>query len=487
MEGDLHPIDWSVIALYVLLMMGMGAVLATRIKGFKDYFLAGGMLTTPILVCTLVSTYYELDVTFGTSESAYHYGVVAWTWLNRPYYVCIILAALFIAPRLKRMGDLMTLPDLLDRHYGRPTRVVGAAACFIYSLPITAIAGLTAMFVMLGWNPFAAVTITVAICAVYTIMGGLWADAISDTIQFLLMCVSLAVAIPIAIDWVGGFSFVEALPVDPASNAQLHLTPTGGLSPWLIAAWTIGALTVFVEPAFYQRIFAARSTRSVVGAMLLGILLWAAYDWGVTMIGMIGRAAVEKGLLDADLDGTHALMAVCMKTLPLGLKGLFIGGVLAAAMSSVDSYSLLASGNITYDIIRPLTRKPISDRALIRATRVGVFVVMAIAVLLSLAFDRITDAWTFMAGVLASVVLVPAMGAIFLNPRRVAGLASAASGFAALAAFHVVVHTLGARDDEMESWKWTVGGFDVWREYAAVFALPFSCLGFSIGQVLGRK
>ena len=99
-------------------MLALGAVVSTRIKGFKDYFLAGGALTTPLLVCTLVSSYYGIDVTFGTSESGFYYGVVAWFWYSLPYYFFIGFAALVIAPRLARYGDAMTLSDVLEHHYG---------------------------------------------------------------------------------------------------------------------------------------------------------------------------------------------------------------------------------------------------------------------------------------------------------------------------------------------------------------------------------
>lgn len=478
MDQSLHALDWSILAVYMLGMMAIGALLARRIHGFKEYFLAGGALTTPLLVCTLVSTYYELDVTFAVSEQGYYYGLVSWFWLSRPYYVCIILAAILLAPRLKKL-DCITLPDLLERQYGVGTRIAGALACFVYSLPITALAGMTIMFRMLGWETHIALLISMSICAAYTAMGGLWADAISDTIQFVLMCVSLAIAIPIALRWVGGFESFEILPAE-------HMTATGGLGWGIILAWTVGALTVFVEPAFYQRIFAAKDARSVIRALLIGILLWAAYDWGVTVVGMIGRVAVEKQLLSADLEGREALMAVCMQTLPLGLRGLFLGGVLAAAMSSTDTYALLASGNIVYDIYRPLRRKPLTDAQLIWLTRAGIIVVLLLGSLLSLEFDRINHAWVFMSGALASVVLVPALGAILANPPPLAGWLSAMSGIIVYAAYHLAVALNGEYDVEVESMVWRVGSFEAWREYAVLFALPASALAFAAGWLLGR-
>ncbi|RIK72490.1 MAG: hypothetical protein DCC67_19225, partial [Planctomycetota bacterium] len=99
--GQLDRLDCAVVGAYLLGMVALGAVLATRIRAFKDYFLASGALTTPLLVCTLVSSYYGIDVTFGTSESGYYYGVVAWFWYSLPYYFFIAFAALVIAPRLR--------------------------------------------------------------------------------------------------------------------------------------------------------------------------------------------------------------------------------------------------------------------------------------------------------------------------------------------------------------------------------------------------
>jgi Na+/proline symporter len=466
----LEGIDYIIIGFYLLLMIGIGLLVSSKIRQFKDYFLAGGALTTPLLVCTLVSTYYELDVTFTTSEVGYESGLVAWFWLSRPYYLAIFIAALVIARRLKKF-QFLTLPDILEHHYGKWARASGALACFIYSLPITAMAGMTAMFGVLGWPVGIALPVAVGVCALYTLMGGLWADAITDTVQFVLMCVSLAIVIPIALEKFGGF---------PLKVPAGHMTQSGGIDPWLLVAWCTGALTVFVEPAFYQRIFAAKDTRTVTRALLIGIFLWAAYDWGVTLIGMIARSAVESGVLPT-VKGKEALMTICMLSLPVGLKGLFIAGVLAAAMSSVDSYGLLASGNLTYDIYRPLVDPKIDDRRLILLTRIGVLVVMVVAAAMSLLFEKMQDIWVFMTTILTSVVFVPIMGALYGRPSRAAGLLALAGGLVALIIFYAFIYAFGVYEEE--SYVWRVAGMQIWREYAVLFSLPVSFLGFLIGQV----
>jgi SSS family solute:Na+ symporter len=481
MQGNilgLSGIDYAILALYLVLLLAIGAYLFRKIKRFKDYFLAGGALTTPLLVCTLVSTYYELDVTFATSELGFDVGLAAWVWWSRPYYLAILIAAFVVARRLKR-EEFMTLPDVLDRHYGKAARVTGALACFLYSLPIAAIAGLTAMFSALDWPLAPSLTVSMAVCAIYTLSGGLMADALTDTLQFLLMCVSLAIAIPLSLKLVGGFEFTSHLPAE-------HMSTTGGASPWLLLAWGIGALTVFVEPAFYQRIFAARDRKTITRALVIGVLLWAAYDWGVTLVGMVARSAVESGMLPPGLEGKEALVTVCLLVLPVGLKGLFVAGILAAAMSSVDSYSLLASGNFSYDIVRPLFRPDMSDAALTRMTRIGVFVVMLAGLGISLLFERISDAWIFMESVMVSVVFVPIGGAIFGRPARASGTAASMAGMAALACFYAFVYIWGEYDPEQESYVARIGRAEIWREYAMIFTLPVSAVAYFVAG-FGRK
>lgn len=112
---------------------------------------------------------------------------------------------------------------------------------------------------------------------------------------------------------------------------------------------------------------------------------------------------------------------------------------------------------------------------------------MLIGLAMSLLFERITDAWVFMSSVLASVVFVPVMGGLFLRPRRLAGLCGAAAGLAGLIVFYAMIYWNGAPDDESDSILWTVQGLDLYREYAVLFALPLSAIGFGIGHLFGRR
>jgi solute:Na+ symporter, SSS family len=241
-----------------------------------------------------------------------------------------------------------------------------------------------------------------------------------------------------------------------------------------------------VEPAFYQRIFAAVSYRAVLTALLIGVALWAAFDWVVTILGMSAAAA------GIDTDPRYALLTLVIDLLPVGLTGLFVAGVVATAMSTIDAYLLIAGGNLAYDVYRPLSRRPMDDARQLRLTRLGVVAAGVVSVGFALFFQSMVTAWIFMSSMLIAAALVPVMAALYATRplTREAGLWSSAGGAVAAGGFWVVVNLFGELDPEWGTviWPVTLAGreIEVWQEYAVLVALPVSLLAFVAGQLAGR-
>ncbi|HEX6588544.1 MAG TPA: sodium:solute symporter family protein [Longimicrobiales bacterium] len=477
----MQPLDYTVLIAYVGAMLGIGWMVSRTIGSFRDWFVASGTMTTPLLVCTLVSTYYGLDVLFGGSELAYEEGVVAWFWYSRPYYFAILLTALLLARRLKQR-DFLSLPDIVAERYGRGTQTIVALASFVYSLPLLSIMGLGVLFdVMLGIPFVWGVLLGAGVATIYTLMGGIMADALTDTIQFVLMCVALAIAAIVVLGDTGGIDAMRAsLPAE-------YFEPRGTYPLTVLLVYSLAALSVLVEPAFYQRVFAAVSARAVIAALLIGMALWAAFDWIVTVLG-IGAAA--QGL---EVEGRYALLEVVLPALPAGLAGLFVASVLATAMSTIDSYLLISGGNLAYDLYRPWRARDIDDARLLRLTRYGVVGASAVSVLFALFFESMVAAWIFMATVLVVTALIPVLAALYV-PRlatRAAGIASALTGLGVAALYSALVRGLGTHSAEWDTtiWRTSVLGADValWQEYAVIVALPASLLAFAIGSLFGRR
>lgn len=478
-----HPLDAIIVIAYLVGMMVVGYLVAGRIKVFADFFVAGRALTTPILVCSLVSSYYGLDALFGDSGDASRDGAVVWFTYGRPYSLALLVAALLLAGRLKRTQAL-SISDLLAAHYGRPAQITSAVASFLYSLPVLAIMGLAAMGeVIWGLPLWAGAVVGTGVSLAYVGMGGAWADILTDTVQFLIMCVSLAIALPFVMQTVGGFEGIRTV-LGPEVLAPLGSTPL-----LYSASFALTALSVLVEPLFYQRIFAAHNARTVRRAFLWGILLWAAYDWATTAVGMAGGVMMATGALPANTPRDQVLLRVVPQYLPIGLSGFFLGGCLATAMSTVDSYFLVAAGNLVYDIYRPLAAPDADDRTLIRSTRIALLVSGLLCIAIALYFERIKEAWSFMATVLTSTLLVPVLAVLFRRRpcAPLAGTLSTLGGLVAVAAFYLVMGVWGTPDAALETLRLPVGDFDVLREYALFVALPVSALGYLAGAILGAR
>lgn len=321
----------------------------------------------------------------------------------------------------------------------------------------------------------------------YTLLGGFRAVVITDSVQFLVMCLVLALSVPYALGLIGGFeAMYESL--DPQYFEQM-----GGLSPWLVVVYAASNLVVLIEPAFYQRIFAARSFTAIRNALLLGIVLWGAYDWVITILGMAARTAVEQGAVDAGVAADQSLLVIMMAVLPAGAFGFFIAGVLATEMSTLDSYCLVAGGNVAYDLYRPLARPRASDEELIRVTRLGVVASWIVGFGIAVSFGQMLGLWIFLSSILISGALVPVLLGLYVpawrRPR--AGLLSSAAGLLTVLVANAAIVLLGTYSEENETFVLGVqlagAGFEIWQEHAMLVSVPVSLVAFFAGLAWDRS
>jgi SSS family solute:Na+ symporter len=481
----LSLVDFTIIGLYLLGLLAVGYYIMRRVPSFEEYLLAGRTMTTPILVCTLASTYYGLDVLFGTSEIGFNEGGVAFFGYSTLSLGVYVVAA-YMSKRL-RGENFKSLPEIMDRYYGRGAGTLGALASIFYSIPALALFGLGRLCeVIFGLDARIGAAGLGGVALVYTLWGGLWAVAITDTIQFVLMCLTLAIAIPLLMANVGGFEAVAA------SVPPSFFDVFGGIPIWLVIAYAATGISILVDPGFYQRVFAAKDYRQARNAMLISVGVWLAYDWLVTAGGMLAAAGVSAGMLPADIHPNDALLTAVMLALPVGLAGIFLAGVLATSMSTIDGYTLVAGANMVYDLYRPLRKPNLSDQDLVRLTKRGMVLSWVLGYALAFAFDRLIALWVFTASVLTSTVLVPIFAGLYWKGRKapLAGLLSATAGLLSVIVFYLGLSLLGTENETWGTyiWSFSIGGetFSVWQEYALFFTLPMSLLGFIVGNLFGR-
>jgi len=483
----MHVIDYIIISIYLAGMVGVGLWFAKKHTDFDDFFLAGRSLTTPLLITTLISTYYGVDVLFGDSQLGFTDGVVAWFGYARPTYAFFLIAAFLLAQRLRK-EDFKSLPDILDKYYGKNTRYVSAVTSFIYSLPALSLYGFGMLGdVILGWEPIIGMLVLGGIGLVYTLTGGFWAVVLTDSIQFVMMCVVLALAFPFAMNLIGGFdSMVEKLP-------SSYFDTMGDLSIWLIIIYASTGLAILVEPTFYQRIFAAKSYKNVRNALVIGIFIWGSYDWIITILAMAAKTGtlmkiMGDPIIDPGVAPDAALLTIMVAALPVGALGLFMAGVLSTEMSTLDSYCLVAGGNVAYDIYKPAFKPDATDDELIRTTRYGILLSWLLGFAMAVSFEQMLGLWVFMASILISSTMTPILLGIYVPSFRkpLAGFLSAGLGLLSTIILNIYIMMTGTFDTVEETYIVQWFGIDFLQEFVMYITVPISFMGFFIGLVMDR-
>lgn len=392
------PLDWGLVAIYFAFL----AVVWLRVLGKRpatgDYLVAGRQVTLPAFVATLVATWY--GGILGVGEYSWRYGVSNWLVFGAPYYLGALLFAVLFARRAREQA-LYTLPDLLDRHYGRGPALMGAVAVFVTSAPAAYVLMLGTLFsAMTGW-PLVPCVIAAAVLSIFYIdKGGLRTVVFTDQVQFVLMYVGFVVLLGFLVAKFGGVSFLEArLP-------GTHWTWHGGNPPGQILVWYFIALGTLVDPAFWQRAYAARDPEVARRGVLISIVFWMFFDFLTTACGLYARA-----LLPDLAQPVYAFPEVAKLTLPPVALGLFYLGMIATVMSTIDSYGFIAATTVGRDLIWRLRREA-SEERIPGYSRIGLWIACVFAAALALARTSVIELWRELGSITTPTLLIPVAAAL---------------------------------------------------------------------------
>ena len=419
--------DIVLLVLYGLFLVYITArIFGPHRRDVGEYLVASRAVTLPGFVATLVSTWY--GGILGVGEYTYRYGVSNWLVFGVPYYLWAAVFAIFLAKRA-HASAVYTLPDQLYAAYGKPTGAAGAALVFLYAAPAGYVLMLGSLLsIAFGWPLWVGAVGGTILSTMYLFRGGLRSIVITERIQFVLMFGGFAVILPYLLARYGGLGFLRANL--PAS----HWTWNGGAAPQAVFVWYVLAMITLVEPAFYQRCYAAKSPAVARNGILVSIVFWMLFDFMTTTVGLYARAA-----LPHLADPVAAYPALAAQVLPSIALGMFMLGMLATVMSTVDSYAFVAAVTLGRDLWWRLAGGD-EERVVPRATRIGLFFTAALSIGVALAYRSVIDVWKDFGSVITPALLVPTLTALFprvrMRPRFALAslLGAAATGAGWLAA-----------------------------------------------------
>lgn len=391
----MSAIDIAIIIIYLLGIVAFGLWSVRKDKASTDsYFLAGHSLKWPVIGAALFATNISSIHLVGLAEAGFQTGlnVGNYEWISAA--VLLILGLVF-APFYFR-SKIATLPEYLEKRYNKGSRTILAVTAVITALLIHIGLSLYASAILFEsfFNiPFwvSIISISILTC-IYTIVGGLKAVVITETIQtFLLLSGALILAV-ISVKVLNGegiHSWEELKSrTKPGQLSMIHDLYVVGEDgskklngeSWLAFFICFPILSIWywcTDQTIVQRVLGAKTEKDArLGPLFASFLklspVFLLIIPGITAYVVFGN----------NIEAKNALPEMIMKFMPVGIRGLFVAGLLAALMSTIAGALNSTSTLIALDIA-PSINKDLSESQKIKIGRISAGTVMILAMLAS--------------------------------------------------------------------------------------------------------
>lgn len=359
---------------YIVLQLVLAFLVSRRIQNEDDYLLAGRSLGYGLSTFTIFATWFGAETCLGAAGVTYRHGMAGNAADPFGYTLCLVLmGTVFAVPLWKR--KLTTLADLFRRRYGASAERM-AVLLMVPTSVMWAAAQIRAFGQVLAASSTASVDLTVTIAAlvviIYTTSGGMWADAVTDLLQGIVLIIGLVI-LSAAMLMAVQSTQIAAIPAD-----QLSLLAPGDSLFSVLEKWTIPIIGSVVAQELAARVLAARSPQVARTSVFLAAGLYL----------LVGLMPVGLGLLGTQLlpgveHPEQILIIEAQHYLPTWLYVVFAGALVSAILSTVDSALLVSASLVAHNIFVSL-RPEMAEARKIMLNRAGVVVFGVLAWVLAL-------------------------------------------------------------------------------------------------------
>ncbi len=379
----LGPIDWIFVILYLVVIAGVSIWSIRKSKETtSDYFLANRNLGWFVIGASILASNVGSEHIVGLAGSAAKSGTVLGHYELHSYIV-LILGWVFVPFYMRSM--VYTMPEFLERRFNpQARRLLSIIQLFSYVIAkasVTIFAGALVFNQFLGVDFWTGAIILVVVTGVYTVMGGLHAVMYTEAIQAIVLLLGSLVLLVFGLKEIGGWdNLMNAVPKEQLNMFRSMSDPD---YPWLgilFASPIVGIWYWCTDQHIVQRCLAARDEKQARRGTIFAAYLKLMPFFIFLIPGLIAYALHSQGKLEMT-DTNAAFPEMVKQIMPVGLRGLLAGGLLAALMSSLASVYNACSTLYTIDIYKK-QHPEASEKKLVRVGRIAT----AIIVLLGMAW-----------------------------------------------------------------------------------------------------
>jgi len=413
-------LDWGIVAIYLSGALAVGLLANRYIHTSSAYIIGGGASGTSLNIATFIGSGLGLVTLMYASIDGFSNGFAYVTLAILWFVVGIILGSTgLVIGRLRKM-NLFTIQEFFEKRFSRRTRILAGTICVISGVlnmglfPKMGATFITYATGMGGENAEVTVniitTILIVMVLVYTVLGGMVSVIITDYVQFIILSIGMGLGVYFCLTHPAlGWDTMTQTLAEARGERMFNPVAEGGYGwTWIIFMSLVGFTAGFCWAPEATRALTARNSGVARRTFLLGspglfVRLGIPTLWGVAAFTLAMQTPelqtyfFPDGVTEGAQNASHAMPMTLGYIVPAGLLGVLVAGLMAAFMSTHDSYFLCWASVFTRDVVGPMRRIPMGQKEEISLIRISVVVIGVFLLVWGLWYPLPDSVWDYMA------------------------------------------------------------------------------------------
>lgn len=485
--------------IYMAAVIAIGVAFAKKANKSSDaYFLGGRTLGPWVTAMSAEASDMSGWLLMGLPGVAYWCGISDAAWTAIGLAVGTYINWLITSKRLRRYSEkanAITLPEFFSNRFHEKSKVVMTIAALFILIFFTVYAASCLVTcgklfsTLFGLDYVPMMIVGAVFVLVYTIIGGFLAESASDFMQSIVMICALVIIVITGTVAAGGLDAVvenaQSIPgffdffgiatpetvdgVQQVVNGEPQFSEAGSYSFLNIISTLAWGLGYFGMPQVLLRFMAIRSERELKSSRRIATV-WVIISLTVAVfIGLVGRTLYPTALT-TEADAENVFIVLSTNLLPPLLAGFVMAGILAATISSSDSYLLIAASAFSKNIYQGLLHRKASDKQVLNISRITLLAITVIAIIIALdedsvIFNIVSFAWAGFGATFGPLML---MSLFWKRINRAGAIAGMVGGGCMVFIWNLVIRPLGG----------------IWDIYELLPAFIFSCICIVVVSLL---
>src|SRR4051794_16157373 len=460
---DTNAADYMVLAVYFIVVLGIGFAARRSVSSSLDFFLSGRSLPAWVTGLAFISANLGAIELLGMAANGAQYGLPTLHY----YWIGAIPAMIFLGLVMMPFyygAKVRSVPEYLRLRFNKPTHLFNALTFAFASVLIAGVNLFALALIMkslLGWSLSMSIVVAALIVLAYTTLGGLTAAVYNEVLQFFVIVLFLVPLTVVALVKVGGWDGLTQQVRDSklgeqALNAWQGTSvgsSTGAFGNWIAIIFGLGFVLSFgywtTNFAEVQRALSAKNMNAARLTPIIGAWPKLLIPFVIIVPGLIASQVIKGLGGSGDMQFNNAIPLLVNTLLPNGVLGIALTGLLAAFMAGMAANVSSFNTVVTYDIIEPYVRPGKPDGWYLRMGRIvtvcGVLVAIGTAFIAS-GYQNIMDYIQLLFSFFNAPLFATFIIALFWKRATPwSGIAGLAAGTATAAAAHYL-HTWGTID-----------------------------------------